>query len=521
MKNNLSYKHRDSLTKSSALSDMLQIIPPKAACDRLLRIYIDNFENITRILHFTTFLQQYREFWTAQKDDLDACANPILPQLCLTMAIASSLDDGHHFDTLRACGLVRHWLESLNGKDRIELSTIRTQTLLLLAHQTSLKRVEELWSESGALVRSAMTFGLQRDPTESPGLSSFEAEQHKRLWITIAEIDLQISTTCGMPCMIRGADIGWCVPANVNDIDLFEGMKAAPRHRPSDEWTDSSCQVILAKSLQWRLDTIANVDDISIGTGYDQTLKNCKKTEEDIRQLPNINSDYTSNRVSNGSGRLLGGILLDVYLRRVPLCIYRRLALLGSHEARNACVRSARIMLSHQDAFDPHVADLDVIKSERYWDLFYTFCKLDVVQAAISLCMEIKAMSQPSPDPSNGVISSEGRDGLHGQFVEANAPEMTSTWSKASLTRSIENTIRSLASRAGKPGSDLKDPVCITIILQSVRTNNPMINKEDLMRVGVVSIINEYRQRLQDEESNSDNVIEPISTFSTRFADHF
>ena len=518
LKKDLNHRHNDSLGNSFALNEMLRMIPTRVVCDRLVRLYIDNFEHTSRILHFPTFLEDYKLFLAAQKDGSNVRADPLLPQMCLIMAIASSLYDPiamdsenpeNYFDTSKACGLVRHWLENLHGKNRMKLSTIRTQTLLLLAHQISLEPAEETWSESGALVRSAMNIGLHRDPAESPSLSVFESEQRKRLWMTIAEMDLQISMTCGMPCMIRGVNVDWCVPANVNDIDLFEGMTKLPPNRPSEEWTDSACQIILAKSLPSRLDTIATFNNSRIGSGYDQTLKNCKKIEEDVRQIPDIlqiKCHKPSASDSDGPGRLLGRILLDVYRRRIPLSIYRQLALLGSHEARNACIHSSRIMLSHQDAFDPHVADLNIIKSERYWDLFYTFCKTDIVQAAISLCMEIMAMTQPSSSSNNEIGSSEGGETQNNQIIQVNPLETTSTSSKASLTRSIENTICSLASRIAKPGSDLKDPVCITIILQSIRTNNPTINKEELMRVGVVSIIKECRQRLQDDANIRDKL---------------
>ena len=106
------------------------------------------------------------------------------------MAIESSLDDPaivrcempeKHFEPSRARDLVRNWLCSLNGKQRAKLLTIRMQILLLLAHQIMFKRAEEIWRKTGTLVRSAMAIGLHRDPTNSPYLTIFEAEQRRKL----------------------------------------------------------------------------------------------------------------------------------------------------------------------------------------------------------------------------------------------------------------------------------------------------------------------------------------------------
>lgn len=508
MKKDSASKHHNSIDDSSTLSGMLRMIPQRIVCDRLVRIYVDNFENALRVLHIPTFLTECDNFWTSQKDSTTTFTD-FIPQLCITMVIASSLDGPttvesempeKDFGASEACDMVRRWTDGLKGKQRIKLSTIRTQTLLVLAHQTRHKRAEEIWSETGALVRSAMIMGLHRNPTEFPDLTRFEQEQRRRLWMTIAEIDLQVSMTCGMPSMIRGADFEWSIPANVNDKDLFEDMALPPMQQSSDEWTDSSCQVALANSLPLRLDAMGIVSNIRLEADCEEILKHARKIEEYLRDLPAIlKPDSTSDQANDGSGRLFGRTLLDVYLRRVVLYIYRRLAWLGSAEARTACVRSSLIILSHQDAFDPNVADLDVINSKQYWDLFYTFCKVDIVQAALSVCSEIKAMTHISSSPSNRMTSSKDKERTHNQLMPANSLENTSAWTKASLTRIVENAVDGLVRRAGKLGSDLKDPVCISIILQSVRTNGSAVSKELLMREGLITVVNGYRQTLKDE----------------------
>lgn len=508
MKKHMASDRNDSLNDSSALSGMFEMIPPRIVCDRLVKIYVDNFENTLRVLHIPTFLTECESFWTSQKDSIIAFAD-FIPQLCITMAIASSLDGPttiasrmpeKYFGATEACDMVKRWLDTLKGKQRIKLSTIRTQTLLLLAHQTRHKRFEEIWSETGAVVRSAMTMGLHRDPAEFPDLSMFEQEQRRRLWMTVAEIELQISMMCGMLSMIRGADFEWSVPANVDDTDLLEDMASLPLQKSSHEWTDSLCQVALANSLPFRLEAIGSLNNFRVDAGYEEVLKHTRRIEEYLRDLPAIlKSDNTSNRSNDGSGRLLGRILLDVYLRRVLLCIYRRLAWFGSNEARTACVRSSFIILSHQDAFDPNVADLDVINSKKYWDLFYTFCKVDIVQAALSVCSEIKAMTHIPSSPSNKMTPSKDKERQHNQVVPTDSLENTSAWTKASLTRIVENTVDSLVRRAGKLGSDLKDPVCISIVSQSVRTNSSTVNQKVLMREGVVTVVNGYQQALKNE----------------------
>ncbi len=133
-----------------------------------------------------------------------------------------------------------------------------------------------------------MTTGLHRDPAAAPDISVFEGEQRRRLWITIVEMDLQISMNCGMPSMTRVADFGWCVPSNVDDVDLFEEMTSLPMGKSSDEWTDSLCQVTLATSLQWRLEATDHVNNIGGEVDYQEQVDYCRNAEELLRDLPPI-----------------------------------------------------------------------------------------------------------------------------------------------------------------------------------------------------------------------------------------
>ncbi len=513
--------HRSLLDDSSALSKMLEMMPPRLICDKLVGIYFNNYEKSLRILHIPTFLGECEQFWETRETQASTFTG-FIPQLTTVLAIASSLDDSDNLtgemsegrlSATTHCGLVEAWLDGLNGKRRIELSTLRTQSLLLLARQTRLTRVDEMWNATGALVRSAMTMGLHRDPTESPNISIFQGEQRRRLWMTIVEMDLQTSLTCGMPTMVREADFTCCSPANVDDLDLSEVMTECPVSKPLDEWTDSLSQVTLARSLPQRLEAVSVVSNINLETHYGEVLEHGRKLEDFLQDLPaTLKFDYMSKEVNEGPGRLLGRVLLDAYIRRALLCLYRPFALnaLGEgtfSEARRACVRSSLIILSHQDAFDPDVADLDVVNSKKYWDLFHVICKNDIMQAALSVCFEIKIMSHPLLSPTAGMIPMKASIHPQDQSVLANPTERNSTWTKASLTRTIENTLNSLMRRINEFGSDLKDPLCLSIVLQSVRTKSSQEKKEALMREGATSVIKACQQYLlQGDGSAGHNV---------------
>lgn len=505
---------------TSVISKMLEVLPPRHVCDKLVEIYLNNFENVLRVFHIPTFLRECEHFWETRATGAAYGSEftGFIPQLIIVLAIASSLDDS---DTLTGgdsegtpsaamcCGLVQAWLDGLGGKQRIDFSTLRTQILLLLARQTRSTRVDEMWNATGLLVRSAMTMGLHRDPAESSNISVFEGEQKRRLWMTIVEMDLQTSLTYGMPSMVRQCDFNCRSPANIDDQDLFEDMSGLLASKPFEEYTDSLSQVALVRSLPLRLEAVNFGSNTKLQADYGEVLKLGRKLEEFLQDLPApLKFDHVSMEGNERPGRLFGRVLLDVYLRRALLCLYRPFTLDASGgeifaEARRACIRSSLILLSHQDVFDPDVADLDVINSKKYWDLFHVICKDDIMQAALGVCLEIKMMSRMSATNTSGMPPVKNPPRSHERSVQVNTDERVSTWTKANLTRTVENILESLVRRINEFGSDFKDSLCLSIVLQSVRTRSSH-EKEALMREGITSFIRLCRQRLLQEGGVTD-----------------
>lgn len=80
--------------------------------------------------------------------------------------------------------LIQAWLDELGRKQRTELSTLQVDVLLLLSRHLRGSQPEQLWSATGALVRSAMTMGLNVDPASVKGINPYMAEMRRRLWAT-------------------------------------------------------------------------------------------------------------------------------------------------------------------------------------------------------------------------------------------------------------------------------------------------------------------------------------------------
>jgi hypothetical protein len=451
----------DSLT----LIKLQELLPPKPYCDRLIAIYCNHFERTMRVLHIPTFMRQYAGLWTSIQSETSNSI--VIPQLTAMMTMAYHMDDAgqlsddqSHTSYLKgnAIDLVQTWIDGLGRKQRTELPTLQVEILLLLSKSLRGLHPEKLWSSTGALVRSAMVMGLNLDPSAVVGFAPYQAEMRRRLWATILEMDLQASMTTGLPLVLP--DLVSLVPSNLNDLDFDEFSLTLPMSRSLETYTDNIYQVILASSLPQRLKALALVQRAT--PDLQEAMSLGGKVEECINNKPQVVSLQDNGAAPLDGGSLLHRVLLDLYLRRPALCLYKPL-LLGQKqnspthlEIRRHCLDSSLAILSYQNLYTlPALAEVtDSLMAHQ--NFFYRCCKMDVLWGALTCCQHIKGLRQSSSDICSGQRNEH---------------------SCSALVDTVETTIECLIDRIGQKGSDLKDIVFLTLALQAVQLPNTSVGK--------------------------------------------
>jgi hypothetical protein len=487
------------------MTEMLKSLPARGSLGSAFYFYGTHWEGLTRVLHMPTFIQEIdavEEFIRsrAQGGDYSLPQNireSVIPQLIGVYILSARLNKLMMKDILEDqiaswMEMMERWLDGLKGKEKLNLQTLRVQILLLLSKMNNLFQPSDLWKESGTILRSAMVMGLHQDPEGYESFSLYNKEQRRKLWRTIVELDTQFSLACGMPAAIRSSDFNSRPLRKVNDSALKEDMITYPDDEAESLWTDALPQFILSASIKERLDA-ANIlgGKINLPEDTDKLLSIARYFESSLQALSTELSGIDSSRGQSNErspGRLFMKVMLDVQLRRPTLSIYQNI-LLSEHssqypEAQKGSLRNAIAILSHLDSLDPEVADPNTIKNRDQLNLFHVLCKKDIIQAAFILCHEIKSFS----------ISSREREGnVNGmQRLREDLPP----WTKTSLTRIVENALNSLQQRLGEFGSDLKDILPLSIVLQSARSDGSPEDKKLLMRKGTERVLKACREAL-------------------------
>lgn len=350
--------------------------------DELVRIYMKMFEATHRIFHIPSFWQEYREFWR----DKSKASVDFVAQLLLVMASASLFRQNLPPDSVpteetvarrqaavRWIHAVEIWLCHWHKRD---LTLIRIHCLLIIA-----KRVNcmDVWASAGLVVRLAMTMGLHRDPDKLPNVSVFHAEMRRRLWATILELDLQASMERGMPIR-EGNYYDTRPPLNINDWDVMESTEVAPVARP-ENWTETSFQVAMLKSLPVRLEVARLVNSLESEQPYEEILRLDKELVQCLQDIPHNLKIETTSKVHIDAGLSLPKQLLDLHIRRFLLLLHSPYAAQSAKDprynySRHVCLENSTIMLSHYREFSD------------FTDLRALCLKDEHVHAALSICLE-------------------------------------------------------------------------------------------------------------------------------------
>lgn len=98
-------------------------------------------------------------------------------------------------------------------------------------------RPVQLWFEMGTIIRLAFRMGYHRDPSLLAGVSPFDGEMRRRVWLNIVQIDALMSFHMGFPSTIPSQLCSTNDPKNFEFSDLQVKMTKLPRARPLTEHT--------------------------------------------------------------------------------------------------------------------------------------------------------------------------------------------------------------------------------------------------------------------------------------------
>ncbi|KAL4916748.1 hypothetical protein BDW62DRAFT_211719 [Aspergillus aurantiobrunneus] len=244
-------------------------LPPKDVADELVDCYLRTVETTFRILHIPTFKTEYEALCVSDASPSTA----FTVQLKLVLAIGAITYDERF--SLRPSAIrwvyeAHTWLSDPDFKPRLNIQSLQSRILLLIAREIINVGGDSSWISAGALLRTALYMGLHRDPCHLPSRTALAAEMRRRLWNTVIELALQASIVSGGAPLISLSDFDCEAPGNFDDEQL---LTEDPVPKADHEYTQTSIARALRKTLPYRLAIAKFLNDLGSYGSYEETLR--------------------------------------------------------------------------------------------------------------------------------------------------------------------------------------------------------------------------------------------------------
>ncbi|KAL1898711.1 hypothetical protein Cpir12675_001818 [Ceratocystis pirilliformis] len=392
------------------------LLPSRSETDALVSCYLDQFEQLHRIMHIPTFLREYKAFWdgpsvntkTGSSTAITAPGRPVRPAamtaLVLAMlAVSSSLYTKTPVRFIGVISTARHsagrWIEAVerwHGEQSYKhrrLVHYQISCLLYLSKRINIIKKKRFWTGSGSLIQEGIAVGLHRDPAAMNNrISPYNQEMRRRIWATMQEFDMQAAFDYGLPTLLSQVHSDVAAPANLDDDQFDEDSIELPPSRPIKEYTYSSYQHLSRQSLPLRLELSRILSGPPGETEYDMVIRYTNDLTQEIDALPSWEAAPSAHGSADSSMNpsaakkpLLAYTLLHIQLRQYILPLhqpYLKLRTSNSKYQYSEIIyyNAARDMvLLHEKLFEQGVRTLNFLREDAL-TMTINLCSVTLLQ---------------------------------------------------------------------------------------------------------------------------------------------
>lgn len=314
------------------------------------------------------------------------------------------------------------------------------------------------WFQMGTIIRLAFRMGYHRDPSKLAGISAFDGEMRRRVWINIFQIDTLMSFEMGFPSMIPTEFCDTEPPRNLEYSDFHVGMATLPPSRPDSEYTPTLYTIFKSTIMAVFKRIVAHTQSLSVPS-YERTIELDSEMKQAYIKVPEPLQRRDVNRsFIDHSSLIWQRCTIEVLYLKGLVVLHRRYI---SYElqsptfelSRRACVEAALGILDRHE--DIHRA---CEFGGRLYEDRWIFSSLPVhhfLMAAMVVCLDLSVSMR-----SRWGVSAVGSD-----YQQLARREY----------RALQSTQRILASK----GADSEDAriavLSLDLMLKKVAENNVAI----------------------------------------------
>ncbi|KAK7215815.1 hypothetical protein V2G26_003818 [Clonostachys chloroleuca] len=258
-----------------------------------------------------------------------------------------------------------------------------------------------LWFEMGTVIRLAFRMGYHRDPEHLAGISAFDGEMRRRVWLNIFQIEALMSFQLGFPSMIPSEFCDSKVPRNLDYPDLRMDMKELPPSRSFSEHTPVLYTVVKAPVMNMFKKIAAHTQALTVPS-YESTLALDAEFNRVYASMPDTFQRRDVNRsFMDSSALILQRCTIEILYLKGLVILHRRYISYDLNSpkyapSRRASVEAALKILARQEDLHNASGPGGRLHDDRWMVLSLPIH--DFLLAAMVLCLDLSVrMRSQSP----------------------------------------------------------------------------------------------------------------------------
>ena len=219
---------------------------------------------------------------------------------------------------------------------------------------------KDIWFLLAFMVNLAMRMGYHRDPSNFPGISPLKSEMGRRIWATVLQGDILISSQMGMPRMISDWKCDTAEPRNLNDTDLDQNTSELPPPRPETEIT-TALGTIARRRMLTAIGTISDLTANVKSCNYQEVMRVDAGLHEAAASVPQpFKMKSMTASITDSPQVIMSRLFISHLYYKGQIMLHRRFVLRESTSAdedsfsysRKACLDASLGMLHIQHILD-------------------------------------------------------------------------------------------------------------------------------------------------------------------------
>ncbi|KAH8161483.1 hypothetical protein CIB48_g6760 [Xylaria polymorpha] len=334
--------------------EILGSLPPQPTCDKLVSWYFSTQVFISGIVHPAKFQTEYEDFWKSPSTASPLWAALLFSILSVIVSIRqiknqtpdSSIPPVHILQQRTVQCLVLGKYATANAH-ALEAFMLHLLGCLLNKdnHPTNI-----------TIIRLAFRMGYHRDPSNLLGISPFNGEMRRRVWLNIVQVEALMSYEMGFPSMVPSEFCDTDVPRNLANSDLHIDMAILPPARPLSVQTAVRYSVAKHTVMSVFKKIVAHTQSLAVPAHerYKRTAALHSEITEAYNGLPEALRRRDINRsFLDPSGLIAERCTIEILFLKALIVLHRRYISyerqsLEPDPSRRACIEAALDLLCRQ-----------------------------------------------------------------------------------------------------------------------------------------------------------------------------